>query len=472
MPGNDADLAHFFTERRVRILREGFNILRTQLPDLHMSYYAEEMGKRGTHVSERTLERFKSGNSPLRNNQSKANLLIVCGNVINTRLQGNFPATTNLLNLYNEYKEQFNVPDDHEESISSSQREQGWYTQEELEKIQNAIIEVSQNDPDLPEFPPLSPKFPATPTYPLQIDENRTIYIKDESYNPTGSHKDRMAWELVLYYKNTLIPEALTTQPKNGLYKLKAMSMLSAGTAALAVQHFLRFYGLPNLHVLMDKKNTAPRDWLERLGCQITLCDLDQEELKQEDIKRLTNNSDGIDVTWRDETDPDRMRYYDWLSFEIINEKPKHVFVPVGTGDLFHNILKICEYSLHHPDRRRNLDVTEEDIRSLNIYGVTTSQKNSIMTKLYAAFRPHFKTIRDDLENMKQNNICGSRSNLYEIDDHLIGEAQQLVKGKITTEPSGIAGLAYFLQIKDEIPREEKVLIVNTGRLHIPTLVG
>jgi threonine synthase len=39
----------------------------------------------------------------------------------------------------------------------------------------------------------------------------------------------------------------------------------------------------------------------------------------------------------------------------------------------------------------------------------------------------------------------------------------------IRCEPSGIAGLALLLQMRDELPRDEKMLIVNTGSTIYPT---
>jgi len=37
-------------------------------------------------------------------------------------------------------------------------------------------------------------------------------------------------------------------------------------------------------------------------------------------------------------------------------------------------------------------------------------------------------------------------------------------KAKIAAEPSGIAGLAMLFQMQKQIPKDAKILIVNTGR--------
>ena len=71
-------------------------------------------------------------------------------------------------------------------------------------KIYQKIKIASDNNPLKPEFPFLSPKFPATETKKILIKDWGHIFIKDESSNLTGTHKDRMAWEIVTWYKQFL----------------------------------------------------------------------------------------------------------------------------------------------------------------------------------------------------------------------------------------------------------------------------
>ena len=73
----------------------------------------------------------------------------------------------------------------------------------------------THNDPNKPEFPPDKPKFPATPTFQIEVPGFSNVWLKDESHNPTGTHKDRMAWEMVVTYKDILLSK------KNGQIKEK-----------------------------------------------------------------------------------------------------------------------------------------------------------------------------------------------------------------------------------------------------------
>jgi len=95
------------------------------------------------------------------------------------------------------------------------------------EDILKSIKVPSENNPRKPEFPPGNPKFPATPTYRIKVPGFSNVWLKDESINPTGTHKDRMAWEMVVTYRDFLLAK------KNGQIKgkLPHMSIISSGSA-------------------------------------------------------------------------------------------------------------------------------------------------------------------------------------------------------------------------------------------------
>src|SRR3989338_9374766 len=89
--------------------------------------------------------------------------------------------------------------------------------------ILRSIIVRSENDPKHPEFPPDHPRFPATPTYKISVPGFSNVWLKDESVNPTGTHKDRMAWEMVVTYNLFLKRK----QKENWIKKLPELSILS-----------------------------------------------------------------------------------------------------------------------------------------------------------------------------------------------------------------------------------------------------
>jgi len=213
----------------------------------------------------------------------------------------------------------------------------------EFENIYHSIQVPSTNNPENPEFPPkpyYTPKFPASKTIEIKIPGFKQVLLKDESTNPTGTHKDRFAWEVVIKYKALL--ESLKYKK---LKELPQISIISSGGAATAVQNLFNVFDIPvSLKVLIDKNTNADiKNSMKKIGCTIYETDLGLKLLKPEDIKQYTDNKDGIDITYRETMDPNLDNYYDWLSYEIINQKADYCFIPFGTGDLFINILNIVK---------------------------------------------------------------------------------------------------------------------------------
>jgi hypothetical protein len=333
------------------------------------------------------------------------------------------------------------------------------------EQILQSIVVASDNDPLNPEFPPDNPKFPATPTYQIDIPGFSNVWLKDESYNPTGTHKDRMAWEMIVTYRDFL----LAKQSGQSKGPLPSMSIISSGSAAIAIQSQLRKYKLPNLKVLVDiHLSPSNLERLEKLGCEIYKTDLAKKPLGWQEILALTHNPNGLDITSSEALDPST-RFYDWLGYEIINSSPDYCFIPFGTGQLFENILNVTkkEVSSQKHDPRFRGDVAK--LRHCNFMAATTNDPHSKADKLYS---PHLPFVHYDEQWMKLYRYAGfwgSKSNVYVLQEHYLDEALELAHSLgIRCEPSGIAGLGLLLQFKGKIPKDKKILIVNTGDSKLP----
>jgi cysteine synthase len=303
-------------------------------------------------------------------------------------------------------------------------------------------------------------------------DATRDVWIKDESINFTGTHKDRWAYETIIRYRDEEINEALKRNyalPDEGIVQVRCPSMISSGSAALALQCQLRLRNLPNLRVLMDRTRTHQDviNHLETVGAIVVLDNLDEKELTSEDVLIKTHNVGGVDYTTRKLGDPFKYRFYDWLGYEIFNERPKHVFVPVGTGELFANILFLIKDEVEFTRNDPRLVHGIESITDVNLYGAKPLQeKTKRMLKLHAQFHPLRDEIEHEIKGVKANKILGSASGIFPVDETYIQEALAIAKKhNINTEESGVAGLALFLGMRRRIPRDEKVLVVNTGWL-------
>lgn len=331
---------------------------------------------------------------------------------------------------------------------------------EKEEQILDSIIVASENDPNKPEFPPEAPKFPATPTYKIEVPGFSDVWLKDESHNKTGTHKDRMAWEMIVTYKDFLL-----SKKAGKIDRLPTLSILSSGSAALAIQTKLKQYGLPDLHVLTDVQ-TEPHiiENLRKLGCEVFLENLNNKTFDWKEILRLTNNEEGFDITSNEAYDP-TVRFYDWLSYEIINSDADYIFVPFGTGQLYENVMNIIkkELSYHIKDPRfmGHLEV----LQNTSVLGATTTNSKSKADKLYAPFLPFANYSKQWIKFYRATGLTGSMSQVYNLEDSYLDEAMKIADGQgISCEPSGIAGLGLLLQIQDQIPKDKKILIVNTGK--------
>tara|TARA_Y100000310_G_scaffold344558_1_gene457964 strand:- start:2055 stop:3077 length:1023 start_codon:yes stop_codon:yes gene_type:complete len=332
-------------------------------------------------------------------------------------------------------------------------------------KILYSIRVGSENDPSKPEFPPENPKFPATPTIKINVPGFSDVWLKDESKNPTGTHKDRMAWEMVVTYRDFLLAK------KDGLSKdkLPQMSLITSGSAGFAIQSLLKRYNLPNLKCLVDiDLDERIIRKLESIGCEIYRADLARKPFHWKEILTLTGNTDGIDITSNDALDP-TVKFYDWLSYEIINHSPDYCFIPFGTGNLFENLLNINKKEVlsNFHDPRFSGDI--EKLKKCNFLGATVNDPKSKADKLYSPHLPFVHFDEQWIKVYRDKGCCGPESNVYLIQEKFLDQAIRLSKEQeIDCEPSGIAGLALLLQMKNKIPKDKKILIVNTGKTKWP----
>lgn len=337
-------------------------------------------------------------------------------------------------------------------------------TKEEA-RIFKSIVIPSENDPSRPEFPPEHPRFPATPTYRIQVPGFSNVWLKDESVNPTGTHKDRMAWEMVVTYKQFLAHK----QKVGWIKKIPELSILSSGSAAFAIQFRLQEYNLPGLRVLMDVSvDRRIVNHLRQLGCKIFRVHLSNQMFTWRDILRLTKNEEGFDITSNTAFDP-TLRFYDWMSYEIIASQADAVFIPFGTGQLYENVLNIAKRETParaHDPRFKSAAVL---VSQCNFFGATTTNPRTLADKLYAPFLPFAGYSDQWIRYYRYGGFCGKESRVLHFDEKYLRAAMTIAKNqKIMAEPSGVAGLALLLQLKSKLPRHKKYLVVNTGHTKFP----
>ncbi|MBK8245073.1 MAG: hypothetical protein IPK88_16725 [Saprospiraceae bacterium] len=339
-------------------------------------------------------------------------------------------------------------------------------------------IQVFEDDSEIPEFPWNNPSFPATHVIPVQIEGYNNVWIKDESINPTGVHKDRMAWEVYLFYKNKL-EDALKKGEK---IRLPRLSLISNGNAALSIQNLLSEFGFPNLKVLYDPNLVDSQivEAMRNANCELWPTDLQSNLLRTDNILELTKNqTGGVDLTYGEEIE--KNTFYDWLSYEILNLNPTYCFVPFGSGEVLRNILEINKMELRSPKTSKRFFGNKNILSKCCFIGAKAAESNTNYKMLYAKYN---KFTNSDFDFYFDHGVCSKNSKIA-----LLNENEKIVnpnnisekitylelasmiatEHKIKHEPSGISGLAMFFQLKDElgILPDDKVIIVNTGKIKL-----
>lgn len=322
---------------------------------------------------------------------------------------------------------------------------------------------------ELVEFPPLNPSFPATPTFKFDYEGYNKLYLKDESQNPTGTHKDRMAWEVFLFLKRELINQL----HKNNPNYIPSLSLISSGSAAIAIYEALTLFKIPfRLNIIYDKKLMPEKVFvaLSSLNKEMVALhpvNLTDRKLDSDAILKLTNNIGGIDLTFGKGVQKVKDNYYDWLSYEILNQSPDYCFVPFGSGDLLRNLLLTSKTELEAENPSKRFFGNKRVLKNCHFLGATTYNKKSQMDKIFSP--PTFHPGRDFHEYLKEYE-CGDLTDVYEVDEEYVKKAVELAEEKgFTCEPSGVAGLALFLEKKEtfSIPKNKKIVIINTGKLKL-----
>lgn len=108
---------------------------------------------------------------------------------------------------------------------------------------------------------------------------------------------------------------------------------------------------------------------------------------------------------------------------------------------------------------------TKKTLQKTSILGAITSYAKSKADKLYAPFLPFANYSKQWIKFYRYTGLTGEMSEVYNLQEKYLDKAIKIAREQgLECEPSGIAGLGLLLQIKNKIPKDKKILIVNTGK--------
>lgn len=291
-----------------------------------------------------------------------------------------------------------------------------------------------------------------TPLLPLNI-EQEYVYIKLESQNPTGSHKDRMSAYVV-------------SMAKSRAYK--GMVIASSGNAGLSVASYAAFAGLPCVLIATPQLNEELAKMIQATGAVIAWTDTSIE--RWERMKDYVNDgyfpaSNYINPPVG--TMPVGVQAYKTIAREIYEDlsgqSPSQVIVPSSRGDLLWGIY--------------------EGFQELNQAGKTSSIPQMIAVEPFPRLKrvlegePYTgwfegatnlvsingQTVTKQLEQA----VWGSRGKAVVVDEKQSRHAQeQLYRLGIHLELSSAAALAGYYQKLNKYP--SSTVLIGTSSSFTP----
>lgn len=336
-------------------------------------------------------------------------------------------------------------------------------------------VELAQQWADgIPTYSESDPNDPEWRKTPVEIlpTEFGDVYIKDESdkrSNPTGTIKDRPAWEMACLYRDfarhiLLKVNSGILSKGIGRVRIPRLTYVTAGNIGLAFANRFKIHGLPPMKILID--NSMPKDRVEKLKelhADIYMVDLNRKELSPEEIKMLTNNQDGIDITSVRSLELTPL-FYDWHVHESFNFKPDFIYTPAGSLSLMGCYLFHQQKNLRKKDPR--LEIPLERLSQINILGAMPKSRFSVADKLVSDYLPFAPVGISDVDALKSLKFTGEQTGIYRVREDHIRDAYAILSGRFNCEPSSAAGLALFLQMGEQglIDKNKRHLIINTGR--------
>jgi threonine dehydratase len=252
------------------------------------------------------------------------------------------------------------------------------------------------------------------------------LMIKDESYNPCGTHKDR---------KSAYVVRRALSFPKPP----GAFCLITAGSAALSLSHFAAWRALPVVAFVGCLAGKERR--LIGSACLKTIkLDLEGRRWSREELQSLAGKSTGRDVL--DVTNV--AAPYGAIAREIATYEPDFVVLPVGGGELFVGLAE---------------GLAAAGLRT-RLIGVGVRRRDTAADKLYASYSPY----RDVVNSLTAES---SPHRLFYLDDEsLLAETRAVLSKFMPCEPSSAVAFEAlrFLKLKPG----KSVMVINTGTFRRP----
>ncbi len=250
------------------------------------------------------------------------------------------------------------------------------------------------------------------------------VLIKDESKNPTGTHKDRKS--------DFLIRKAL----ENDVHTL---AILTSGNAGFSLATIAEGTGLRIVTIVSETIRTSIRESLENTSAEVHAVDL-SKPFSSRDIMELARKSKNERI-W-DVTNSGHEAYRDIFA-EIKHESPDLIVCPLGSGELY---MGLCEG-------------VESEGGTTKVIGIHPMRTVSKADKLCASHLP----LREDMmrTQLLQAVRQGTSHGRDFISEEDIEWCVQNAPDFLDAEPSALVPLMMVRRFRDTT---RKIVMISTGK--------
>ena len=285
---------------------------------------------------------------------------------------------------------------------------------------------------------------------------------------------------------------------------IKRDSILTMGNGGIGLAETTRQFKQPPISMLLDKRTNPEllKSMIDRKPwANIFLYDLASRKLNSRDIKTLTLNSDGDDLTNPNVYGGDWdhqlgwIMYYRELTENVLDQKPNKIYSPFGTGVLFSTL----EYSLSNRADGVQSEINGYErierefgvpgigipgyirweqakrrlakIGKIEIYGAEPAVYPSAAGSLSAPWKPSREGVAANLRYWQEKKpLLSKKSGIEDLSEVELIEGSRILQQEgsphgIQTGVSGAAGASLALKHfrEGKIPRNNKVVVINTG---------
>ncbi|MBI5371267.1 MAG: PLP-dependent lyase/thiolase [Sphingobacteriales bacterium] len=302
-----------------------------------------------------------------------------------------------------------------------------------------------------------------------------SLFVKDESKNPTHTFKDRLAYEMLQPIINDI--EA------GRVIKKTTFGSISYGNTALSLGYYCKqlneefgeeivnaiAFIPPALKSKVFGPDTSGKilrasEVLKRVNenCELIEIDLSEKLYRAKDLEILARKSGVCLENFLDVTEGLNRPAYEAIISEAIEKQlkniPDYVIVPFGAGILCNEIV---DYIKDHSLKTKVIPVSSgsPDTLAIMLYGPIWVDTKGLVSK-GIGLTTHDKI---DLKGREREPYY-----VYQVnDDEIVSALQTLKQLNISCEPSGASGFAILPRLKEISPEFNpdihSVLVINTG---------